>query len=164
MANASMANRVRALVVAALVLVVAGCSEPEVHHYVDPFPQGMEAAFAEAGLPILFSAVADNPTGYDADLGILLQIDAEACPAQDQQCLEDLLEAQPWNNYLAPSRHPSPTEVLQFGIRTYDLHRCSATGGPAEELRVPFGEPGPFEDVPELEPGMWYFFMYCGPR
>ncbi len=142
-----------------LVLLVRRCNEPEVHHYVDPFPQGMETAFAEAGLPIRLTNVNDNPTGIDFDVGILLQIDAEVCPAQDQQCLEDLVEAQPWGFSVRPSSHPSPTRVVQFGIDG-ELVICTATGGPAEEFRIPFGERA-FKEIEELEPGMWYFFLSC---
>ncbi len=147
-------------VVVVVILVVSRCgSERVVRPYVDPFPQGMETAFAEAGLPIVASRINDNLGGVDHDVGIILQVDPEVCPAQDQECLEDLLKAQAWNDYVKPPISPSPRLVLAFGIFTEE--RCYATGGPAVEWKSMFDEYGYFPEVKSIEPHMWYFFLYC---
>lgn len=88
------------LVLTSLLVLVAGCGENQYERlteFEDPFPEGLEAAFAEAGIPVIASRdVPHDRTGISPSYAALMQVDPNICRDTDLDCLTGHLEQQPW--------------------------------------------------------------------
>lgn len=144
-----------------VAITLSGCLFEKTPEFYDPFPQGIDQTFADAGIPILVWEDTDGLIVESVLRRMIVQVSPDVCAETDSVCFSNLVGQQDWavRPYF---EDPDFYISLSFAIEIVEGERCAFEASPSAHAADEFYAARELvEQVPEGEEGLWFVQVTC---